>query len=103
MPPQPASASSVSSQTVRVTAAVPVALLPRLPVAPPRSAWVAATASAKAAGVRSPGGVLTQSRVRDTAAATTSAVRSASTYSARRAPSHSTMTSLGRSAGSEVR
>ena len=58
-----------------------------------RSAWAADTASAKSGGVRSPGGVLTQSRHSRTASTTTWAASKASVASARRAMGLSTTTS----------
>lgn len=85
MPPQPSSASSFSSRTRIVTFGAPRPLVSSLP------AW--ATASANAGGVRSPGGVLTQSRVVATARATTWASSNAATNSFLRASPLSTTTS----------
>ena len=84
MPPQPWSASCFSSSTVTVTLPPPL-----------RALLAATTSSAKAGGVRSPGGVLTQSRVRATAPATTWAVSNASRTDEARAASLSTTTSPG--------
>ena len=58
----------------------------------PAEPAAAATASAKAGGRRSPGGVLTQSRVVATAAESTRAVSKASTTSPLRAAEESTVT-----------
>ena len=84
MPPQPRSASSASSRTVSVT------------FGPPRpfvtSRCRPRAASTKWAGVKSPGGVFTQSRVPRTAPVTTCASSNAATVSACRACGLSTLT-----------
>ena len=83
MPPKPEAASWVSSVTVTCT------------LAGLRARCSATTASAKAVGVRSPAGVLTQSRASAVARLTTWATCSACWASLVRAVSVSTTTSLG--------
>ena len=90
MPPHPSAASCFSSATLIVT------------LAPLRALAAATTASAKSAGVRSPAGVFTQSRVRATAAATTWAVSKAARAGLARAASLSTTTSPGESSDDDV-
>ena len=84
MPPQPSSASFFSSCTVTDTFGA------RRPLV--ASATAASTASAKAGGVRSPGGTLTQSRVVAVARATTWASSKAATVSCLRPAGLSTVT-----------
>ena len=81
MPPQPSSASWASSKTLTLT---------------PTTGFAAATiSSAKSAGVRSPGGVLTQSRAATTASAISCASSNAAIDSLRRAVGESTTISAG--------
>ncbi len=84
MPPQPSSASDFSSWTTAFTLVLPRPL--------PAAAAASLTASAKPGGRRSPGGVLTQSRVVVTAVASTWAVSNASLTSDLRAEGLSTVT-----------
>ena len=87
MPPQPISASCSWSKTSSFTLGAPRPLVASL--------CAAVTRSASSGGVQSPGGMLTQSRVRVTASARTSARSRASTASLRRAMPVSTTTSAG--------
>ena len=75
MPPQPSSASSFSSSTLMVTLCLPRA----------RALPASTTASAKAGGVKSLGGMFTQSRAVATARATTWVSSNAVAASLRRA------------------